>query len=31
MKIDYQIAEAKKAGDTDRLASLKRAKENLSI
>jgi hypothetical protein len=27
-KIDYQIAEAKKAGDTDRLASLKRAREN---
>ena len=27
-KIDYQMAQAKKAGDTDRLASLKRAKEN---
>ena len=27
-KIDYQMAQAKKAGDTERLASLKRAKEN---
>ena len=27
-KIDYQMAQAKKAGDTDKLASLKRAREN---